>query len=158
MSKGFHQETPIFLCYQPWYLFQQIVASKGMIPVTTDDKHWSCDLARCIPLFLCTNGATESDKCQCLCCEMQSFCDMIEHHLCSMGICVQEGKRNYWILVSLLCLWLQMQKITAISDWSISTQKCRIYIHYCGVFSRKSYVDKNNIQIHRVLIKKVYNF
>ena len=50
------------------------------------------------------------------------------------------------------------KKIRAISDWSISTQKHRIYIHYCAVFSRKTYVDKNNIQFYRVLIKKVYNF
>ena len=50
------------------------------------------------------------------------------------------------------------QKIAAISAWSISTQKCRIYIHYHAVLCRKSYIDKNIIQFHEVSIKKVYNF
>ena len=86
---------------------------------------------------------------------------------------------TYNITSSLLHLWLQMKKIAAISDWApkklqlflikhkkiaaisdwlLSTQKRRIYIHYCGLFSRKSYIDKNNIQFYGVSIKKVYNF
>ena len=49
------------------------------------------------------------------------------------------------------------KEIAGISDWSISTRKRRIHIHYRRVFSGKK-VDKNNIQFQRVLIKKVYNF
>ena len=40
----------------------------------------------------------------------------------------------------LICRYLlenafSMKKIAAIFDWSISTRKCRIHIHYPGVFS-----------------------
>ena len=72
-----------------------------MIPLTTDDEHCACALARCIPLFLCTDGATESEKCLRLCSEMQSFCDMIEHHVCSTGKCVRKGKRSKYSILPL---------------------------------------------------------
>ena len=48
---------------------------------------------------------------------------------------------------------IEHKKIAAISDWSISTQKRRIHIHYHAVFLVK-HVDKNKIQFHGVLIKK----
>ena len=52
---------------------QWLVAREGMLPLTSHDKHWPCALVRCLSLFLCTDGATESDKCQRLCCERSCF-------------------------------------------------------------------------------------